>query len=111
MGGRFIEKVREEIKRHLSEIFEFEVRDPRLSLITVMDVRLSKDLRRATVYVSATGDENSEDEALAVLGEQRGFLRSALAKRLRLRHTPELRFEAYPLERYARRIREILGEE
>jgi len=100
MGKRFLEKVREEIKRHLSEILEFEARDPRLSWITVMEVRLSKDLRRATVYVSATGDATAEDEAIEILKEQRGFFRSALAKRLRLRHTPELRFELYPAERY-----------
>jgi ribosome-binding factor A len=109
MSKRLVEKIREEIKRYLSEILEYEARDPRLESITVMDVRLSSDLHHATVYVSALGGE--QDEAIMVLREHRGFFRSELAKRLKLRHTPELHFEPDPAERHARRIDELLKEE
>lgn len=111
MGRRFLERVREEIKRRLSEILQFETRDPRLELITVMDVRLSRDLRHATVYVSATGREGFEEEAIRVLNEHRGFFRTELAKRLHLRHTPELVFEIDTAEKHAQRIEELLRED
>jgi len=93
MNRRLVEKIREEIRRRLSEILEYEARDPRLESITVMGVRLSRDLRHATVYVSSL---KSGEEALMVLREHRGFFRSELAKRLKLRHTPQLHFELDP---------------
>ncbi|OGF55677.1 MAG: ribosome-binding factor A [Candidatus Fraserbacteria bacterium RBG_16_55_9] len=111
MGRKWIARVREEIKRRLSEILEFGTRDPRLELVTVMDVRISSDLNYATIYVSVTGREASEEEAIKVLNEHRGFFRSELAKRLTLRHTPELRFELDLVEKRARRIEEVLREE
>ena len=111
MGNRVHAKIREGIKRKLGEILEFEARDPRLEWVTVMDVKLSRDLRYATVYVSTLGGGVSEEEAVAVLTQHRGFLRSELAKRLPLRHVPELRFEPDLTARRARRIEQILLEE
>ncbi len=112
MSRKWLERVREEIKRRLSEILQYEARDPRLQLVTVMDVRVSSDLHYATIYVSATGREaSSEEEVVKILNGHRGFFRSELAKQLRLRHTPELRFELDLVERRARRIEEVLKEE
>lgn len=74
----------------------------------MLDVRVSKDLQHATVYVSASAAEVSEEEAIHVLTEQQGFFRSELAHRMRLRHTPELRFEIDPAEKHARRVEELL---
>jgi ribosome-binding factor A len=111
MGQRWLERVREEIKRRISEILEFETRDPRLELVTVMDVRVSSDLGYAIVYVSATGLKVSEEEVLHVLNEHRGFFRSGLAKQLKLRRTPELRFEIDPVEKRARQIEQVLRED
>jgi ribosome-binding factor A len=105
-----LRRIREEIKRHLGEILQFEARDPRLEWVTVMDVTLSRDLRRATVYVS-TLDDASAEETLAVLREHRGFLRSELAKRMRLRRVPELRFEPDLAAARAQRIEQLLAEE
>ena len=111
MSRKWIERIREEIKRRLSEILQYETRDPRLAFVTVMDVRISADLRYATIYVSATGREASEAEAVQVLNEHRGFFRSELAKYLELRYTPELKFELDLVEKRARRIEEVLREE
>lgn len=105
-----LRKIREEIKRQLGDILQFEARDPRLEWVTVMDVKLSRDLRHATVYVSTLGEGAAEEETLAVLREHRGFLRSELAKRLKLRRVPELRFERDLAALRARRIEELLRE-
>ncbi|MFN4217940.1 MAG: 30S ribosome-binding factor RbfA [Candidatus Bipolaricaulia bacterium] len=102
-------RLQEEIHRRLSEILQFEARDPRLERVTVFSVKLSKDVRHAWVYVSVLSDSPSEEtEALETLREHRGFLRTALAKHLQIRHTPELHFELDQAERRARRIEELL---
>jgi len=102
------QKAREEIRRRLSEIFEYETRDPRLSMITVIDVRLSKDMRYATVFVSNANLAHQDDEVTAVLKEHSGFFRTKLSKRIELRHTPELRFEIDTIEDHAQRIDMLL---
>ena len=104
-------KVREEIKRQLADIFEFESRDPRLEFITVMDVKLTKDARYATVYVSPMETEIESDELLKLLKEDSGYFRSQLAQRVRIKHTPELRFEIDVIADKTQRIDEILRAE
>lgn len=93
MSGRKRARLREDIQRELSEILEFESRDPvvRAAFPTLMDVRLSVDARYAKVYVGVGGDVDRAEVEKA-LEQDRGFYRSMLAERLSLRHTPELRF-------------------
>lgn len=88
-----LERLQAEIHKRLSEILQFEARDPRLERVTIFAVRLSKDIRHAWVSVGVLGDLDKEAESLKALQEHRGFLRSALAKHLHIRHTPELHFE------------------
>ncbi len=67
-------------------------------------------MRHAWVYVGVLHDAPDEEtEALETLRKHRGFLRTALAKHLRIRHTPELHFELDEAEQYARRIEELPG--
>jgi ribosome-binding factor A len=93
LSGRKSARLREDIRRELSAIIEFESRDPvvRAAFPTLMDVRLSVDGRYAKVYVAVGGDVVTRDVEKA-LAQDRGFYRSMLAERLSLRHTPELRF-------------------
>jgi ribosome-binding factor A len=92
-SGRHSARLQEEIQRELSAILEFESRDPVVqeAFPTVMDVRLSSDMRYAKVYVAlaAEADRQAVEKALT---QDRGFFRSLLAERLSVRHTPELRF-------------------
>ena len=108
-----MERIREEVKRQLSEVLEYEAHDPRLRWVTIMDVRLSGDLRQARVYVSLSqlATERRETAVLQLLQRDRGFFRSRLARRLELRHTPELRFEIDQVEKRARRIEALLAKQ
>lgn len=110
MGKKALERAEEQIHRALSEILEFETRDPRFTLVTIMAVKLSIDLRHATVYISAL-DEGTEAQTLAALREHRGFFRSELAKKLNLRYTPELIFQIDEASKRAQRIEELLAQE
>jgi len=109
MSGHQIEKLQEEIRRALGEIIEFRARDPRISFVAVTEVRLSSDLRHATVLLDFL-DEGQREELLQLFEQDRGFFRSELAKELDLRYTPELHFREDEALRRARRIDELLGE-
>lgn len=91
MSGRHV-RVGEEIKREVSVIIAKEVKDPRLGMISITDVDVSRDLSFAKVYFSMLGTEEERNKTLEGLTRARGFIRSELAKRLRLRHTPEVSF-------------------
>lgn len=95
MAGR-LERLSEEIKREVSSIIVKDVKDPRLGMISITDVEVSRDLSWAKVYYSQLGDEDERAETLTGLNKAKGFVRSELAKRLRVRHTPEIIFQFDP---------------
>ncbi len=70
-----------------------EVRDPRVSGVTVTGVEMAPDMRSAVVHVSIMGDAAKEKLALQGLQRSAGFLQSRIADRIETRYTPRLRFE------------------
>lgn len=102
-------RVEEAIQRILSETLAAKTRDPRLSSVIVTDVRVSRDLRVARVYVSQLTPDPAPAGLAAALKAATGFLRSTLARELRVRHVPELRF--FPDEALTRatRLSELIG--
>ena len=96
-------RLAEEIKRELSSIIAKDMKDPRLGMISITDVNVSRDLSWAKVYYSQLGSEDERQQTLEGLNRARGFVRTELAKRLRVRHTPEIIFQFDPsLERGAK---------
>lgn len=85
------QKVADQIQRELSDILRRELRDPRVGMITLTGVELSPDCAHATVYYTCL-EQSHAQEAGAGLHRAAGFLRSQLAKRIKLYSTPELRF-------------------
>ncbi len=85
------QKVADQIQRELSGILRRELRDPRVGMITLTGVELSPDCAYATVYYTCLEQAHAE-EAGTGLRRAAGFLRSQLAKRIKLYSTPELRF-------------------
>ena len=100
-----------ELIRHaLAEIFQSEdVEDAELSgeIITVAEVRVSPDLKHATVFASALGGKNSDVIAKALSRHTR-FLRGELARRIELKYVPELAFKGDHLLEEAGRIEDLL---
>ena len=90
-----VERVNSLIRQEISELLRRQVKDPRLgNLVTVIDVSTSPDLRHAKIFISRIGsNEEEKQETLSVLAAASGFFRNELAKRLRLRHIPELSFQ------------------
>ena len=89
-----IERVNTLIRQEISELLNRQVKDPRLGgFVAITEVSTSPDLRKAKVFVSCMGDKEERWEVLSVLTAASGFFRNELAKRLRLRHIPELIFQ------------------
>lgn len=102
------ERIDDLLRAELASLMMFEVRDPRVKLATPTRVDVTRDLRYATVKVSVLGSDAERTEAVAALVHAKGFLRSRLAERLRLRVTPELRFELDRGAEYSQQISDLL---
>jgi ribosome-binding factor A len=103
-------RVSELVHRELSTLLLYEVRDPRLSDVTITDVEVTKDLLLAHVYFTVLGAEDGGKEALAALEHARGYLRTQLANRVELRFVPDLVFELDKSAVHGQRIDELLDQ-
>jgi ribosome-binding factor A len=86
-------RVGEQMKKELGEIISRKIKDPRIGFVTVTDVQVTGDLQQATVYISVLGDEKQRENTLMGLAKAKGFIRSEIGQRIRLRKTPEILFE------------------
>ncbi|QDP01530.1 30S ribosome-binding factor RbfA [Thalassotalea sp. PS06] len=88
------DRVAQQIQKEVAMILQREIKDPRLSMMTVSAVEVTRDLAYAKVFVTFFDDEPEKiAAAMKVLEEASGYVRSLLAKRLRARIMPNLRFE------------------
>lgn len=88
------ERIADQIQRDLALLLQREIKDPRLGMVTISAVKVSKDLAYADIYVTIMGRDGELEakEGLDVLARASGFLRSMLAKMNSLRTMPRLRF-------------------
>lgn len=87
------QRVADQIQKQLAELIQHNVKDPRVGMVTVTAVRVSKEFDSAQVFVTVLGDQQTIDETLEGLGQASGYLRSELARRIKLRMTPRLSFK------------------
>jgi len=85
------ERISSEIMRDLAGLIRNEIRDPRIGMVTIQEVRVTRDLSVATVFYSVL-NEVSGGENQQILTKAAGFLRHRLGQQIRLRKIPELRF-------------------
>ena len=85
-------RIGDQIQKDLAELIRTEVKDPRVGMITLTGVEISTDHHHAKVFFTALGGPESVAKAEAGLLHASGFLRSQLAKGLKLRIVPELHF-------------------
>lgn len=85
-------RISESIREELTEIINYEMSDPRVEGVTITDVHISSDGKRARVMVSLA-EASNRDESMAALDHARAFLRTQVAHRLALRRMPDIAFE------------------
>lgn len=86
-------RIAEQVQRELSDIIRLELKDPRVGMITLTGVEVTPDNAQARVYFTLLGDASKVAETTAGLQRAAGFLRSQLARRIKLRMVPELQFK------------------
>jgi ribosome-binding factor A len=101
-------RVGEQMKKELGEIIGRKIKDPRIGFVTVTDVEVTGDLQQATVYISVLGDETQRENTLKGLAKAKGFIRSEIGQRIRLRKTPEILFEFDQSVDYGNRIETLI---
>lgn len=107
--SRRMERLDELLRQEIARLIAEEVRDPRVGFTTVMDARVSPDLRHARIYVSVLGDDEEKEAAVDALQRASGFLRGRLGSIVEMKYLPELKFELDRSLERASRIEEILG--
>lgn len=90
-------RIAEHIQRELAQMIQFEMKDPRLGMVTINHVKVAKDLGYADIYFTVMGARGETDaeisqQTTSILNDAAGYLRSELAKIMRTRITPMLRF-------------------
>jgi ribosome-binding factor A len=101
-------RIEDLLRAELADLLLRDLHDPRVRLATISSVTVSPDLRHARVLVSVLGDERQREEGVEGLRHARGFLRTQLSHRLRLRVVPELGFELDRGAEYSQRITDLL---
>ncbi|HLR01564.1 MAG TPA: 30S ribosome-binding factor RbfA [Virgibacillus sp.] len=103
-------RVAEQMKKELGDILTRKIKDPRVGFVTVTDVEVTGDLQQAKIFISVLGDDMQKQETLTGLSKAKGFIRSEIGSRIRLRKTPEIMFAFDEALEYGNRIETILHE-
>jgi ribosome-binding factor A len=98
------------VQAEIAKIITSELADPKLGFVTVIGVKLTRDLKNGVVYVSVLGDEQKKKETLDHLNNARGHIRSLLRHRVLMRYLPEIRFEYDSLFEQEQRVSELISE-
>jgi ribosome-binding factor A len=91
-GGDRMRRIDEVMRKVIGSAIATDLEDPRIGFVTVTSVATSPDLRSARVYVSVLGDESDREDTLAALASSHGKLQAAIAREVRIKHTPTLKF-------------------
>ena len=101
-------RVAELIRRALADIIRDRLPDRGLGLLSITATEVTRDLSRATVFISLLGEEEDQERVTKILNEESSALRHELSRTLNLRHTPEIKFRYdLSIERGARLSRLI----
>ncbi|MBA1275275.1 30S ribosome-binding factor RbfA [Stutzerimonas azotifigens] len=89
------QRIGDQMQRELASLIQREIKDPRLGLITVTAVDVSRDLSHAQIFITVMGKDDDAEavkESVKILNEASGFLRMQLGKSMKVRTIPQLRF-------------------
>ena len=102
------ERVADIIREEISQIVGYELEDPRLTMVTVTDVRLSDNRRDAHIFVTIAGNEEEHRLALTALRHAAPYVRKQLSLSLNLPRTPEIHFVRDTVEEHGARVDRLL---
>lgn len=88
------QRVADFLRKELASLILLELRDPRVGMVSITDVELSKDLAHAKIFVTVLGCDSVDEakESLQVLNQAAGFLRTEISRQSTMRSIPSIRF-------------------
>lgn len=108
MSNMRAERVGEQMKQDIMDIVNNKVKDPRVGFLTITDVELTNDLSHAKVYLTVLGSNKEIDNTFKALEKAKGFIKSELGSRMRLRIIPDLTFEYDKSIEYGNKIERMI---
>ncbi|HCY6716157.1 TPA: 30S ribosome-binding factor RbfA [Staphylococcus aureus] len=108
MSSMRAERVGEQMKKELMDIINNKVKDPRVGFITITYVVLTNDLSQAKVFLTVLGNDKEVENTFKALDKAKGFIKSELGSRMRLRIMPELMYEYDQSIEYGNKIERMI---
>ncbi len=102
-------RMAERVQHIVAEMLESRIKDPRLGFVTITDVRMTPDLREATVFYTVLGDDEQREASGAALNSAKGVLRSEVGKQTGVKFTPSLTFIVDAVPETARHMEDLLA--
>ena len=110
MNEQRARRLADRIQEIVAEMLERRIKDPRLGFVTVTDVKVTGDLREATVFYTVMGDEAEREATAAALASATGLIRSEVGKQTGIKFTPTIAFVADAVPENAAHIEDLLRE-
>ena len=110
MSEQRARKLADRIQVIVAEMLERRIKDPRLGCVTVTDVRVTGDLREATIFYTVLGDQLEREGTAAALESATGLIRSEVGKQTGIKFTPTIAFVADAVPENAAHIEDLLRE-
>jgi ribosome-binding factor A len=101
-------RLSERIQVIVAETIERRIKDPRMGFVTITDVRVTGDLREATVFYTVLGEPTEQEDSAAALESAKGMLRTEVGRQTGIKHTPSLAFVADAIPETARHLDDLL---
>ncbi len=105
-----VARVQEAIQQEISKMLLYDIKDPRIRFVTVTGAKLNADMSVAKIYFTLYGSRQEQDEAWQGLHKALGFMRTELARRIRLRFAPALVLLKDTSREYGDHIQNILDQ-
>ena len=109
MGSRRVKRAEDLIRREISSLLLFKSKDPRFKSLSITSVRMTPDLRRATISYSLFDDNLSREEVRDLLEKAKGFFRREVGRAVALKYVPELVFEYDQSLEYAQHMDQVIS--
>ena len=108
MNEQRARRLADRIQVIVAEMLERRIKDPRLGFVTVTDVRVTGDLREATVFYTVMGDQTAREDTAAALTSATGIIRSEVGKQTGIKFTPTIAFVEDAVPETAAHLEELL---
>jgi ribosome-binding factor A len=104
-------RVQDLLREEISSIIHRDIKDPGLGFVTILEVKMSEDLKTAKVFYSIFGDDEEKKKTTEALKRSRGYIKFLLGQRIKMRYTPEINFVIDNTCEKIAKIEEILKKE